>query len=136
MRFAVGEIDRELYDKVRGKLMAEIRPLAKTLDESPANTSCLPQMLDKSVQIAANLAEMWLSGDYAERKIFQDILFPEGIVYDKKNDSFRASRVNEVMLLIRDISNFLGTKKGDHSLENFAMSPSVVRTGIEPVLPE
>jgi site-specific DNA recombinase len=91
-------------------------------------------MMDKSVKTAANLAELWLSGDYMERKLLQDILFPEGVVYDKKNDLLRASRVNEVMSLIRDISDFLDNKKGDNSAENFAMSPVVDRTGLEPVI--
>jgi hypothetical protein len=50
------------------------------------------------------------------------------VVYDKKNDLLRASRVNEVMLLIRDISDFLDNKKGDNSSEKFAMSPVVDRT--------
>jgi hypothetical protein len=87
-------------------------------------------MMDKSVKTAANLAELWLSGDYMERKLLQDILFPEGVVYDKKNDLLRASRVNAVMSLIRDISDFLDNKKGDDSSENFAMSPVVVPAAV------
>ena len=42
--------------KVRGKL-AEIEPISETL-EAVAVSNVVPQLMDKSVQIAANLAEL------------------------------------------------------------------------------
>ena len=135
-RFAVGEIDRPLYEKTKAKLMAEIAPIAEALNTSQISTSCLPELFDKGVEMASNLSEYWLSATYEERVTLQNILFPEGIVYDRKNNLLRASRVNEAIRLISEISNDLNNKKGDYSAFEYAVSPSVVRRGIEPLLPE
>ena len=43
-------------------------------------------------------------GDYEERKMALDILFPEGIIYDKNNEGFRTSQINAVIDVIAALS--------------------------------
>lgn len=131
-RFAVGEIDRPLYEKTKARLLAEIQPIAEALNTSAISTSCLPELFDKAVEMAANLTDFWVFGTYEERISLQNILFPDGIVYDKKNNLLRACRENEAFRLIRQISHFLDKKEGENGTFEYAVSPSVVPTGIEP----
>jgi site-specific DNA recombinase len=44
--------------------------------------------------MAANLSPFWLSSDYNNKQLLQYMLFPEGVLYSKKNDGVRTPRVN------------------------------------------
>ena len=94
------------------------------------------ELIKKGVVFASELASCWLNGDYKERKMVQNILFPEGIIFDKKSDEFRTSQINTVIGLIAEISTIHKQKNRRQVNNNFDLSPSVVRRGIEPLLPE
>ena len=55
----------------------------------------------------------------------QNILFPEGIIYDKKNDSFRTSQVKVVIDLISQMSMSCNQKKERQENHADLLSPSV-----------
>ena len=63
----------------------------------------------------------------------QNMLFPEGINFDTKNDAFRTSQVNVVIGLIAEISANYNQKNRRQVNNNFDLSPSVAPTGIEPI---
>jgi site-specific DNA recombinase len=79
---------------------------------------------------------MWSLGDFAIRQRLQFLIFPEGIFYNKKNDECRTERINSIFELIYSSSiRYVKKKKGQ--LNDFIQLPlSVVRRGIEPLLPE
>jgi site-specific DNA recombinase len=135
-RWADGEISRDIYDKRSSKLKGEIEEIVEELEKSQVNISNPSELIDKGVKIASDLANLWVSGDYEERKTVQEILFPEGVVFDKENDSFRTSKINFVVSLIANMSMDYTGKNKRQASEFLNLSPSVVRTGIEPVLPE
>jgi site-specific DNA recombinase len=131
-RFAFGEIDRPIYDKASIKLKAEIEEITKELAKSDLNISNPLSLLDKWADFAANLHNLWVSGDAEERKMVQDILFPEGIYFDQNLDHFRTSRANEVLGLITSLSEEYEQKKERQEDDNLNLSPSVARGGVEP----
>ena len=96
-RFAVGEIDRPIYEKASGKLKAEIKQISEELEKSNFSLSNPSELIEKGVAFASELANCWLNGDYEERQTVQNILFPEGIIYDKENDTYRTSNINKAI---------------------------------------
>lgn len=49
---------------------------------------------------------LWTSSDIHGKKTLQNLIFSEGIYYDRKNDTFRTPKVNFIFELIqRQISN-------------------------------
>ncbi len=110
-RFAVGEIDRLIYEKASGKLKVEIKQISEELEKSNFSLSNPSELIEKGVVFASELANCWLNGDYEERQTVQNILFPEGIIYDKENDTYRTSNINKAIELIAELSDTYLQKK-------------------------
>lgn len=64
--------------------------------------------------------------------MLQNILFPEGIVFDKKLDTFRTHNVNVVLELIAELSGNCNKKETGQLDEKSNQSRSVEREGFEP----
>jgi site-specific DNA recombinase len=131
-RFAVGEIDRLLYEKTTGKIKDELKGINQELDKTDFGISNSKELIEKGVVFASELASCWVDGDYEERKMVQEILFPDGIVFDKKTDTFRTHNINAVIAVINEISHNYYQKKERQTNENIDLSPSVARGGVEP----
>ena len=134
-RFAFGEIDRSLFEKLAPKLKTEIVEKEKELEKVEINLSNPSEQIERAVVIASKLADLWLKGDSEEKKVLQNILFPEGLIYDRKNDHYRTQNVNVVIELIRRLSEGYELKKEGQTTFSNDLSASVVRRGIEPLLP-
>jgi site-specific DNA recombinase len=70
------------------------------------------------------------------RKQLQAMMFPEGVFYDREMEGYRTQRVKEFFALSSQIQGFLAEKEKGKSDLNNHFSLSVVRRGIEPLLPE
>lgn len=135
-RYAFDKIKEDVYEKVSFKLKDEIRTLNMELDQSKSKISNPVTFIDVALKTCSNLVELWNSGTFDHKILLQNLVFPEGIVYDRQNDEYRTPRVNSVIELTSSLSQFSkGNKKGNsqNCIEN---SLTVVCTGIEPVLPE
>ena len=91
--------------------------------------------VSKCLSIAQNISQTWISADFESKQQLQKLIFPSGILYDKKKGVVRTQKVNSLFeaipLLIND---WEGKEKGDSS-KNRLKSNFVPRTGIEPALP-
>ncbi|MBX9852451.1 MAG: recombinase family protein [Cytophagaceae bacterium] len=128
-RFAFGEIDRELYDKLAPKLKKEISEKEEELQRMEVKLSNPSELIEKCVVIASQLANLWVNGDSEEKKMLQNMLFPEGILFDKENDDYRPSNINVVLELIAELSANCNDKKKGLSEKNSEQSRSVARGG-------
>jgi DNA invertase Pin-like site-specific DNA recombinase len=131
-RFAIGKIDRSLYEQTKYDLEKEIREISDELEKSTFNLSNPSDLIEKGIVFASELANCWLNGDYEERQTVQDILFPNGIIYDREKDAYRTSGVNEVIDLITELSATYTQKKERQTNTSIDLSPPVARGGVEP----
>ena len=79
---------------------------------------------------------MWEYANPTDRERLLNFVFPEGLRFNKDIDALRTPRVNEVFALLSRLSSSYKEKTEPSYPENSVNSPSVVCTGIEPVLPE
>ncbi|CAN5460486.1 recombinase family protein [soil metagenome] len=135
-RFAYGEIDRDVYDKISKKLKLEIDELKEVVDQSKLILSNPLEVVNKTLEITSNLVNLWVSGDSEEKRNLQILLFPSGILYDRENDNYRTTEINSIITLTHSFSEGLRQNKNGLREKNSRQSALVVRTGIEPVLPE
>ena len=111
-RFVNAEIPKALYDKFNKKYQDEKRQIGQKLNDQQFESSNLEKIIDKGLKIAQNLSQLWRSGDFDTKQKLQRLLFPEGIVYNKENDSIRTIRVNTLFEPIpRLISDLERNKK-------------------------
>ena len=47
------------------------------------------ELIKFTFDLSSNLTKIWDLGDYYQKQIFQNTIFPDGLVYDSKNDHYR-----------------------------------------------
>ena len=133
-RFVLGEIDRELYVKYKEQFDKELVLISEEISSSQFNLSNLEKLIDKALDYALNLPELWGSGDLEEKRRIQKMVFPEGIRYNHQKHCYRTSRVNTIFSLMPLIAMDTA-KKANGTSSNFKnLSRIVPRVGIEPTL--
>jgi hypothetical protein len=56
--------------------------------------------VEKGLKMAANLCSLWLSSKFVEKQKLQYLIFPSGIMYNKKNNTVRTNEVNSIFAAI------------------------------------
>lgn len=134
-RFALGEIDKEMYTEFSGKFKTERLNISTEISEIENKNSNLEKRLEKYLKILLKPSQLWASNSYMGKLELQNLLFPQGILYNRKNDSFRTVETNQIAFVMASISNsFVGKNKGDFC-DILQKSPCVPGTGLEPVHP-
>ena len=75
--------------------------------------------------IAENIAQLWTSSNYQEKQRLQYLLFPEGIVYDKENDTVLTNRINTLFNEILIQKQVLAEKNNGNPLQDCHFGNSV-----------
>lgn len=132
-RFINEEVKPELYEKFVTKFKQERQQIEQGIKECPVTGSNLEYYITKAVEISSELPTVWASSDYSYKQKLQQLIFPEGIYYNKKNDESRTTKVNSVFLSIARLKQVLAKKETGTSEAIFKNSGWVVPTGIEPV---
>ncbi|MCU7551505.1 hypothetical protein OCK74_20455 [Chitinophagaceae bacterium LB-8] len=57
--------------------------------------------------IAQNISGLWLSSDFEWKQKLQYLVFPEGVVYSKKNEAVRIGRINSLFAAIEPLKRDL-----------------------------
>ena len=73
--------------------------------------------------------------DVKRKEQLQKLLFPEGIVYDLKNNTFRTDRVNVIFMLMAHLANNTGAKEKGQTNALACLSLSAEKQGFEPWIP-
>ena len=134
-RFVLGEINQKLYEKFRNKFSLKIEQIQAEMSNSKNSLSNLEKAAENALEIASKLPHMWRSGKFNTKRKLQNLMFPEGIRYDRENDNYRTTRTNFLFSLIACLSEEYGGKK-DGDFINFDKIPTLVGPhGLEPWTP-
>lgn len=120
--------------KFKQQLEAEKYKIEESLFNNGFNLSNLEKAIDLSLRYSLKLPELWTFGDLEVKRSIQKMVFPEGILFDFKKDSYRTTRVNAVFDLIPSFSNNLKDKKNGTDQNKVDLSRLVPEVGIEPTL--
>lgn len=75
--------------------------MAKSLFDS----SNLESVVKKVIDISCNPLQVCISSDYDDKQKLQYLIFPEEILYNKKERVVRTPRINSVFACIIDAAN-------------------------------
>ena len=113
-RFVTGEIDKTLYAKFRDKFRTNIQQIDLELDNSQNQLSNLEKSVEKCIQLSTELPSLWKKSIFARKQRIQNLIFPEGIFYNRKNDDYRTTKINLLFSVIPYLTELLeGNKKRD-----------------------
>ena len=92
-------------------------------------------MLNEAAILCRNLRKIWVDGSISLKEKLQNLIFPNGLVYDKEKEAFRAPDLNCIITEIaRHTGDFAIIKKG-LSFFYERKSLSAEREGFEPSIP-
>ncbi len=83
-----------------------------------------------------HLPSLWASGDLEERRRIQKMVFPEGIRYNRENDTYQTTRINSLFSLIPQLVRDTGQNKNGICSDKLNKSRLVPGAGIEPARPK
>ena len=75
--------------------------------------------------MSCKLGTLWQEGDFRTRQKLQNLVYPDGILYDKHLGSYRTENENEVFRIFRSISTSYKVNKEKAASEKSHLSPSV-----------
>ncbi|MBN4052340.1 recombinase family protein [Sphingobacteriaceae bacterium AH-315-L07] len=123
-RFALGEIDEEMYNEFTPEILIEIADIEKNMSNCEMDISNQEKYINKSVEIAQNIGKYWYSGGIETKRRIQELVFPNGLVVDVKKREYLTKNVNQIFSLVVDLTRDveekekgLNPKNGKKSLE-------------------
>jgi len=133
-RFVLNEITKEQYDKFSSKYRDELNQLKKETKTYAEISSNLEKAIEKGLNIAENISQLWISSDYYEKQQLQYLVFPEGMLYNKKNDRVRTNRVNTLFREIAVQSMILAETKNDNPFLDCHFGSNVGMARLTPLI--
>lgn len=132
-RHALGKISLDVYEQFSTEMAQKRKATLEELEKLDSKLSNPENFMHYICKLTANLAPVWASGDYYQKQLFQNTIFPQGLVYDTKIEHYRTPAINGVIGYTADLSRALkGSKNGN--IQNYLnKSASVPETGLEPV---
>ncbi len=132
-RFAYGEIERDIYLKVSEKLREEKNQLEGEVKSVAQNFSNPDELINYTLDLCVKLGKSWEEGELYQKTALQNLVFPVGVQYDRRNDAFRTDKVANIFKKINSFPSDYENNKGGKLdwISNY--SALVARRGIEPL---
>lgn len=132
-RHALGIVSLDVYTEFAIEMETKVKAISEKLLELEQNLSNPKELINYVCKLAANLVKVWEMGDFYQKQIFQNTLFPNGLGYDAKIDDYRTTEINSVFVLTSNLSKVWSENKNGTSQNLNEKSLLVPGTGFEPV---
>lgn len=130
--FIMEEMSEETYRKLMSKYGEEKAKNLSTLESCGQSCSNYNQYLSNALLFSRKLATVWASGNIPEKEKVQKAIFPDGVLYNRKNQSFRTEKVNEVFEAIASLNSVSDEMEKGQTNKIIDLSSQVGTTGFEP----
>ena len=131
-KLVTGIIDRPMFDKFKNKFSEEMNKVENLLEQIKRGSSNLEKCLKLVVKYCQKPLLWWENASVGDRMIFQNIVFPEGIIYDRKKDRILTPRVNSYFQSIPQLEGAIKGKKNGDSINFDAIPDRVTSSGFKP----
>lgn len=129
---ALGKIDISVYSEFSTEFLEQKKELELEMEKLNSNLSNHKEIINYTLKIASNLNNIWSSGNYYQKQTFQNTLFPEGLLFDAKNNEYRTIKINSVIGYIAELNRNLEKTKNRTFQFNLEKYGSVPSAGVEP----
>ena len=114
----------------------KINAINRELSNKEDSILNLTDFLKYAVDLVYNPLEMWEKVELGDKKRFQNLLFPEGILFDKENRHIEPLTVNQFFIINHEFSMSCENEKTELSCKNTEKSRLVLGAGLEPAQPQ
>ena len=118
VRYGLGEIDQTIYDTTIGVLREELYNINTQLNTYSKKLSNIDKIAEHAIVISSQLSSLWNNGDYKQKVDIQNLLFPEGVLWDKVNQNYRTIKLNSIFAIINSLPGKYeaGKEKDDNEI--------------------
>jgi site-specific DNA recombinase len=131
-RFALNEISKDIFERQNQKLKEAYRAKIIEIENLPSKKSNCEKAIKYFTKIAVNPSKFYESLEYNQKRVFQKLLFPEGLRYSIKNREYLTSKTGSLFELTGSFSVNYDLKNKRTYQENLDKSHTVPGVGIEP----
>ena len=131
-RYATDEISKEIFEKHGSRLKEQIEIKKRSMLTLPTKMSNHKKVMKDFLKISENPGHFYESLEYHNKRVFQNILFPEGFRFSMKNKQCRTSKLNILFDLTSSFSKTYDTKKEKTQTQKVLESHLVAGAGLEP----
>lgn len=94
-RFAIGKISESLYTKHLSKLQNEAKEVEALIDKAKVGLGTQNFIKEEKDSGILKLAEIWSDGDLQTKRIIQNTIFPQGLLYNKIENSLLVVKLSD-----------------------------------------
>ena len=127
-RFALGEIPESAYQVAKKRLLEEKSKNINDKEEIENQLSNTFPSIDRIMLMCCKLGDLWQNASFNERQKLQNLAFPNGVRYSRLLRNYRTPAANEVLTLIRGISERCEAEKSKSDSDLSSESPFVEKT--------
>lgn len=102
----------------------------RELSKSQLSSPNLEIAVKKEITISKKASQLWVSSDYSDKQLLQYLIYPDGILYNKENNTLRTPRVNSLFAAISYLSCISAENKNGQSMKIDQNSRWVVLTSL------
>ena len=125
IRLGLDEIDKDIYNTTSVHLNDQLTQIHKELHEAERDLSNEKKYIVDVIAMSCKLGTLWKEGNFRTRQKLQNLIYPNGILYDKHLGSYRTENENEVFRIFRTISTGYIVDKEKATKENAPLSSLV-----------
>lgn len=116
LRYAAGKIDEESYSVAIQEYQNRKDVVALELEKWDVNLSNLEKQIPQVIATASNIKSLWHNSDLETKKQIQNLVFPNGIYWDKEIGNYRTSTRNRFFDVMSEFTERYKNKtEGDNS---------------------
>ncbi|MCC8176319.1 MAG: hypothetical protein LIO91_07800, partial [Bacteroidales bacterium] len=105
LRWATGENDdEEAYREALSLLEGELDKIELEIAECEKNLSNHSGQIERVISMCCHLDSLWERTSLEMKQRLQNLVFPDGVFYNKQNEVYRTPRVNAGLDAIRKIT--------------------------------
>lgn len=111
-RYAIGEVSKEDYAEVMKDFNDTRDEIQLHLEKVGISLSNFERSIPMIIASASDLRGLWKNGDYETKRKIENLIYPNGIFWDKRNRSYRTENRNSIFDLLDRYSVSYGNEKG------------------------
>ncbi|WP_290456193.1 recombinase family protein [Bacteroides acidifaciens] len=125
VKYGMGQIDESVYRATLSHLNTSLAEIRRGLEDSSQNLSNEQKFIDHVIVTSCKLGTLWEEANFTTRQKLQNLVFPNGIIYDKVLDDYRTDEENEVFKIFRRFTTSYMIDKEKATTELLRLSPCV-----------
>ena len=133
--FIEEEMSEETYRKLKPKYSEEKAQIVESIEGCGQDCSNYNQYLSNALQFSSKLSAVWASASIPHKERLQNAIFPEGVLYNRKNEAFRTENVGVLFGVIASLNSIPEDNKKGQLNRIIELSNQVGMTGFEPAAP-